>query len=283
MIHMNNKLICKFYNCLDASVSSTVINGEWNISSRSRHSILCASRAALPTQVPDSTALLFLLRYLIRLPWMMTFSYGETPWPSILQSSQSPDFIPHFTRAHLRCSGIRLFGSKKRIPRHAFITWLVMRDRMVTRDRLLSWGMDVSPTCLLCSVSNDSAAHLFFECEYSFSVWKGLLSRSGIRHPQTLQDIILPWLSSSQITGKIRTILHLIFQASIYHLLKERNARIYANTSRSSNMIMKDVLMQLRTKLYSLDRKDTATQRSLATTAYQNPTYLYIWFDRIQG
>ena len=39
--------------------------------------------------------------------------------------------------------------------KHAFITWLVMRDRMMTRDKLITWGIDVPPTCLLCGVGNE--------------------------------------------------------------------------------------------------------------------------------
>lgn len=152
---------------------------------------------------------------------------------------------------------------------------------MSTRDRLISWGMEVPPTCLLCGISNESSAHFFFECQYSLSVWNDLLSRSRLHHPYALQDIIA-WLSSLQDAGKLKTVFHLVFQASIYHLWKERNSRLHNNASRSSNMIMKDIILQLRSKLYSLDREDKNTQPQVILTRENlQPSYLYIWFDRI--
>lgn len=39
-----------------------------------------------------------------------------------------------------------------RIPKHAFITWLVARDRMSTRDRLISWGGCRSRQCAFCAM-----------------------------------------------------------------------------------------------------------------------------------
>ncbi|KAF2579924.1 hypothetical protein F2Q68_00006907 [Brassica cretica] len=38
--------------------------------------------------------------------------------------------------------------SSKSIPRHSFHSWLVVLDRNPTRDRLLSWGLQVSHLCL---------------------------------------------------------------------------------------------------------------------------------------
>lgn len=86
-----------------------------------------------------------------------------------------------------------------KVARHPFITWLVMRGRMVTRDRLISWGMDVSPACLLCGTCDETSAHIFFECNYSLSVWNSLLVRSRLHPPSSLQNIVT-WLSSPQIT-----------------------------------------------------------------------------------
>lgn len=39
--------------------------------------------------------------------------------------------------------------SSKSIPRQSFHSWLVVLDRNPTRDRLISWGLQVSHLCLL--------------------------------------------------------------------------------------------------------------------------------------
>lgn len=63
------------------------------------------------------------------------------------------------------------------IPRHSFLTWLVLLDRCATRDRLNIWGMNVDPLCLLCNSSHESRNHLFFECVYSADVWRQIADR----------------------------------------------------------------------------------------------------------
>ena len=42
------------------------------------------------------------------------------------------------------------------IPRHSFHTWLVVLDRLPTRDRLIRWGINVDATCLLCNSNPES-------------------------------------------------------------------------------------------------------------------------------
>lgn len=144
--------------------------------------------------------------------------------------------------------------------------------------------MDVPTACLLCGSCNETTCHIFFECDYSLSVWNGLLVRSGLNPPPSLLDIVA-WLSSPRITGKLRTMIHLIFQASIYHIWKERNCRLHSNVLRPSQQILKDIVLQMRSKLFSLDRETRPLSRppnATSSTRQQQQTYLSIWFDRVQ-
>ncbi|XP_013617212.1 PREDICTED: uncharacterized protein LOC106323672 [Brassica oleracea var. oleracea] len=172
---------------IDASLSSILSNGGWNISSRSMHPILRYIRSVLPTRVPDVDSIdedYFLWRN----------SIADQPsefFVSRLFKTLYPD--PPLAQWH------KVVWFKKRIPRHAFITWLVLRERMVTRDRLISWGMDVSPACLLCGSDDETTPHIFFECDYSRIVWNGLLARSRLQPPYALHAIV-DWLSSTHLT-----------------------------------------------------------------------------------
>ncbi|KAL9227703.1 hypothetical protein vseg_003358 [Gypsophila vaccaria] len=52
-------------------------------------------------------------------------------------------------------------------PKHAFLGWLSIQDRLLTKDRLLKMGIVHEATCLLCQEQEESTAHLFFHCPYS--------------------------------------------------------------------------------------------------------------------
>jgi hypothetical protein len=48
------------------------------------------------------------------------------------------------------------------IPKHAFILWLAIQNRLTTSDRLLVWGFNGDPLCGFCHHVIESRNHLFF-------------------------------------------------------------------------------------------------------------------------
>jgi hypothetical protein len=62
------------------------------------------------------------------------------------------------------------------IPKHAFLVGLIMRGKLLTQDRLLSWNTSTHRNmnmmcCMLCYSNIDSHSHLFFGCKYSARIW----------------------------------------------------------------------------------------------------------------
>lgn len=56
------------------------------------------------------------------------------------------------------------------IPKHSFILWLTMRERLLTRDKLLRWGIQTPEDCLLCDSVQETCSHLFFLCPFSAQI-----------------------------------------------------------------------------------------------------------------
>lgn len=67
------------------------------------------------------------------------------------------------------------------IPRQQFHTWLMVFDRCPTRDRLLSWGLQVSPLCLLYYSDHESRDHIYFNCSFTFALWELTSRRCSFR------------------------------------------------------------------------------------------------------
>ena len=62
------------------------------------------------------------------------------------------------------------------IPRHAFLIWLLIGEKLKTQDKLRAWEVADSVNledmrCPLCNLVRDSHSHLFFECVFSMQVW----------------------------------------------------------------------------------------------------------------
>ena len=55
-----------------------------------------------------------------------------------------------------------------------------MLNRMPTKDMIISWGLQATPACILCSSGFESRDHLYFNCDYSWELWKPLALRCGL-------------------------------------------------------------------------------------------------------
>ncbi|KAG7539923.1 Reverse transcriptase zinc-binding domain [Arabidopsis thaliana x Arabidopsis arenosa] len=139
------------------------------------------------------------------------------------------------------------------IPKHAFIAWVVAWNRLHTRDRLRSWGLSISPACVLCNSGLESRNHLFFDCDFSTEVWRYFTSRANLSPPSSFVDCLL-WINSASRDGNVALIMKLIFQACIYLIWKERNLRIHSSVSTPPIVTIKAIKLLLRARLDPLSR-----------------------------
>ncbi|CAN1294473.1 hypothetical protein LINPERPRIM_LOCUS22473, partial [Linum perenne] len=82
------------------------------------------------------------------------------------------------------------------ILRHSFICWLLLLDRLSTRDKLLKWGIPCSSLCVLCNIEDESREHIFLHCAYSVQVKRLCHFPSSLSHANWA-DLIEGLLHSS--------------------------------------------------------------------------------------
>lgn len=122
------------------------------------------------------------------------------------------------------------------IPRHSFLCWLVTLDCCPTRDRMIKWGLNVSPTCLLCNTANESRDHLFFQCDFLDRLLALVTRRCGFLGDQSC-DGCLNNLIAYQGTNCQRKLCLLAWQACIYFIWSERNNRLHRNIYRTHDAV----------------------------------------------
>lgn len=154
-----------------------------------------------------------------------------------------------------------------RIPKHAFIAWVAARDRMVTRDRLIGWGLIVPSNCVLCVGHDENRQHLFFDCAYSSRVWSFFCSRLQLVPPQGF-DAILRWLCAPSRDKNITLIVRLIHQAVLYLLWKERNNRIHSAVEKPAGTLIAEIQQIIRLRLDPIARRqnNSVGQHSVLST-----------------
>lgn len=134
-----------------------------------------------------------------------------------------------------------------------------MQNRIPTRDRLLSWGLQVPLTCLLCNLHSESRDHIYWECNYAFDLWSLVAERCGITPARNWVDSVDQLLSLPQ-SHSSRSLTLLGWQATLYWTWNERNQRLHANQFRSVERMFYIIDHQIRNKLQSF--RETNPRRS---------------------
>ncbi|XP_060959260.1 uncharacterized protein LOC133030510 [Cannabis sativa] len=57
--------------------------------------------------------------------------------------------------------------SRINTPKHSFLTWLAILQRLKTKDRLCRFRVIDSPVCSFCNIADETTEHLFFRCDFS--------------------------------------------------------------------------------------------------------------------
>uniref|UniRef100_A0A0D3BYW5 Reverse transcriptase zinc-binding domain-containing protein n=1 Tax=Brassica oleracea var. oleracea TaxID=109376 RepID=A0A0D3BYW5_BRAOL len=142
---------------------------------------------------------------------------------------------------------------KEEIPRCSFITWMAVLSRLPTKDRLASWGLAIPLQCVLCSAGQESHDHLFFQCSFVRDIWAHYCG-SSIHVPPLSLQAVAGIVSSHQVVSSpgLPSVLKLLQQCIIYCVWRERNMRIFQQSSTSEAGVFARVDRLMRDRLISI-------------------------------
>ena len=150
----------------------------------------------------------------------------------------------------------RLVWYSQNIPKHAFILWLAVNNKLLTQDKIRKWGSYDLMVCSLCNKDMDSHSHLFFKCEYSEQLWKKVYQRLDIDCGDMEWDDIVIDLAGRFNGNSIRSIIRrLSLAACVYLIWQERNQRIFRDEHRSWDELFEVFWETIRLRLMSFKTK----------------------------
>ncbi|XP_013651829.1 uncharacterized protein LOC106356638 [Brassica napus] len=152
------------------------------------------------------------------------------------------------------------------VARPGTILKVAARDRMVTRDKLLSWGLSVRSSCVLCSGFDENRQHLFFDCEHSSQIWSFFVSRLHLSPPQGFEEV-LRWLKDPARDSNVTMIIRLIHQAVLYLICKERNTRIHSAVEKPPDTLIAETQQTIRLRVDPLARRQVVSPGHLFVLA----------------
>ncbi|XP_039028330.1 uncharacterized protein LOC120162227 [Hibiscus syriacus] len=82
------------------------------------------------------------------------------------------------------------------VPKHSIISWMIILDRLPTKDIMQRFGLITNDLCMFCSEATETRNHLFAEYSKTASIWKSILQLS-LNMNFSNWTILLQWATSS--------------------------------------------------------------------------------------
>ncbi|GFZ00972.1 hypothetical protein Acr_14g0006070 [Actinidia rufa] len=136
-------------------------------------------------------------------------------------------------------------------PKHAFILWLGLKDRLLTRDKLQGHIEDL--ICPLCMAADESIDHLFFQCNVGKQVWSQIKNWIGFLRAMTTLKIVVKWMIKEATGTRIQSKAKKIGLAcTVYFLWEARNERIFEGKIKHRKTIIRCIQVQVYRIIYNL-------------------------------
>lgn len=130
------------------------------------------------------------------------------------------------------------------IPKHFFIGWLAMLNRLQIRDRLNKMGIGTSNLCLLCLCENGTKdnVHLFFRCHYNELCIQQIKSWLGIYLVTVSFPQLVGWVKRRAASNKFSRQMYIsAIIAIVYMVWKERNNACWNHQVHIVDTIVKEI------------------------------------------
>ncbi|MFS7917031.1 putative reverse transcriptase zinc-binding domain-containing protein [Helianthus anomalus] len=154
---------------------------------------------------------------------------------------------------------VKLVWFSQNIPRHAFILWLALKNKLQTHDIIGRWSDVSNLRCSLCKSTQDSHSHLFFECQFSRKIWDNLKSVTKIGSNEFSWALVVNYMCSLPGTNSVWSIINrLTLGAAVYYIWQERNLRVHESRSRSADEVLNLIKETVRLRLMGVKVAKTA-------------------------
>ncbi|GJU53272.1 putative RNA-directed DNA polymerase, eukaryota, reverse transcriptase zinc-binding domain protein [Tanacetum coccineum] len=137
----------------------------------------------------------------------------------------------------------KLVWFSQNIPKHSFVLWLSIQQKLYTQDKIRSWGSYDMMACPLCNHGMDSHQHLFFQCKFTEDLWNKVKIKMEISNDCRGWEDIVNTFSDMYCGNFINSIIRRLSLATcVYLIWQERNYRLFRNERRTNEDLFKSFI-----------------------------------------
>lgn len=138
------------------------------------------------------------------------------------------------------------------MPKHKFIVWLAVQNRLQTTARLYRYGVSQSANCLICGSDEETDKHLFFQCHYSSESLKCLKNWLGIRSEEQDLQQMYKKVQRGSISKFQKQVILASLAALCYSIWQGRNSVYWHQCLPSIAMVVKQCKYIVRSRVLAV-------------------------------
>ncbi|CAN1177469.1 LINE-1 reverse transcriptase homolog [Linum perenne] len=113
------------------------------------------------------------------------------------------------------------------IPRRSITAWIILNDRVATRDKIKKWNPGIDTSCELCQNAEETRDHIFTECVFAVHLMQQLLPELVGLNWEGMLAVAVGWRLDSVVNRTKR----LIWRVLISTIWIERCRRVFTRNS----------------------------------------------------
>ncbi|XP_057489421.1 uncharacterized protein LOC130775286 [Actinidia eriantha] len=138
-------------------------------------------------------------------------------------------------------------------PKHSFMLWLGLKERLLTKDKLQGFVED--QICPMCRTKTKSVNHIFFQCRVGGQIWDQIKAWLGItRAMQTLKAAVKWMIKEARGPGLQAKAKRISLACTVYHLWEARNQKLFEGKIESPEAIIRRIQIQVHRCINSLSQ-----------------------------
>ncbi|XP_063949988.1 uncharacterized protein LOC135152808 [Daucus carota subsp. sativus] len=233
--NMLDRFGCRAMSSLEstslAPLHTIIRDGTWNLGNSNDHVVIEMRQICATTTIHDRDEIL----------WNGS-SYKNLRINDIWDVLRTPGLPP---------SWYNFVWCRFMVPKFAFTTWLIVQERLLTKDRMINFRMRTTSSCVLCGVADESHTHLFCHCTYIRSIFASW--NHGIT--SVWDDLKSGRIFTGQISSIEKESSFLFISSVFYSVWRERNLRVHeGGTHNSWASLLVNIKRDVKDKLASSAR-----------------------------
>ncbi|KAL0918064.1 hypothetical protein M5K25_010052 [Dendrobium thyrsiflorum] len=183
---------------------------------------------------------------------IINITIGEAPmltWNG-LSKPTAKMFKANFFSNMDTVSWAKFIWHKRFALRFGCFAWMAIQRKLKCADILIYRGIPVPPLCGFCIGNNETHSHLFFECDFSFTVITKLFPVLNCFYLRPNLSQTFDFFYNSQHYNALeKNFCFITISATVYFIWRERNKRRFSNSWDSPYSITAATINAIRSKV----------------------------------